>query len=97
MGKIADALEKSHQIEQAAVSGPPNVQAVKRLETLALKSPPGVDATPFAQRPVDPRLLTLLDPQGFASEQFKMLRTNLLFPVNGKVPRSIMVLSLIHI
>ena len=72
MGKIADALEKSHHLEPAAVSGSPKVQAIKRPETLALKTPPGVDAPPFVQRPVDPRLLTLLEPQGFASEQFKI-------------------------
>jgi exopolysaccharide/PEP-CTERM locus tyrosine autokinase len=93
VGKIADALEKSNHFEPAAVSGASKVQVVKRLETLASKTPPGVDAPPFAQRPVDPRLLTLLEPQGFVSEQFKMLRTNLLFPANGKVPRSIMVTS----
>ena len=93
MGKISDALEKSHQFEPAAVSGSPKVQVVKRLETLALKTPTGADAPPFAQNPVDPKLLTLLDPQGFESEQFKMLRTNLLFPADGKAPRSIMVTS----
>jgi len=93
VGKIADAFEKSHQFEPAALAGSPKFQAVKRLETLALKTPPGVDSPPFAQRSVDPRLVTLLDPQGFESEQFKMLRTNVLFPADGKAPRSIMVTS----
>ena len=93
MGKIADALEKSSLFEPTATPGSSKVQEVKKLETLALKTPAGGDKPPFAQNPVDPRLVTLLDPQGFESEQFKMLRTNLLFPVDGKVPRSIMVTS----
>ena len=93
MGKIADALEKSSLFEPTAAPGSPKVQVVKKLETLALKTPFGRDAPPFAQNPVDPRLVTLLHPQGFTSEQFKMLRTNLLFPADGKAPRSIMVTS----
>ncbi|MFO7642918.1 MAG: polysaccharide biosynthesis tyrosine autokinase [Desulfosarcina sp.] len=93
MGKIADALEKSQPIEPAAVAGSAKIKAVKKLESLARTTPPGADAPPFAQHPVDPRLVTLLDPQGFESEQFKMLRTNLLFPADGQAPRSIMVTS----
>jgi exopolysaccharide/PEP-CTERM locus tyrosine autokinase len=42
---------------------------------------------------IDENLVTLLDPQSFEAEQFRMLRTNLLFPASGKPPRSIMVTS----
>jgi len=42
---------------------------------------------------IDKNLVALLQPQSFEAEQFKMLRTNLLFPVSGKAPRSIMVTS----
>ena len=41
----------------------------------------------------DKNLVALLKPQSFEAEAFKMLRTNLLFPVSGKVPRSIIVTS----
>jgi len=42
---------------------------------------------------IDKNLVALLQPLSFEAEQFKMLRTNLLFPVSGKIPRSIMVTS----
>ncbi len=44
---------------------------------------------------IDKNLVALLQPQSFEAEQFKMLRTNLLFPVSGKPPRSIIVTSAI--
>jgi exopolysaccharide/PEP-CTERM locus tyrosine autokinase len=42
---------------------------------------------------IDKNLVALLKPQSFENEQFKMLRTNLLFPPSGKPPRTIMVTS----
>ncbi len=42
---------------------------------------------------MDKNLVTLLNPRSFEAEQFKMLRTNLLFNVSGKSPRSIIVTS----
>ena len=42
---------------------------------------------------IDKNLVALLKPQSFETEQFKILRTNLLFPTSGRVPRSIMVIS----
>jgi protein-tyrosine kinase len=42
---------------------------------------------------IDENLVVLLKPQSFESEQFKILRTNLLFPSTGKSPRTIMVTS----
>jgi Mrp family chromosome partitioning ATPase len=42
---------------------------------------------------VDRNLISLLRPESFEAEQFKILRTNLLFPASGKKPRSIMVTS----
>jgi exopolysaccharide/PEP-CTERM locus tyrosine autokinase len=40
-------------------------------------------------------LVALLKPRSFEAEQFKQLRTNLFFPVSGKVPRAIIVSSAI--
>jgi len=42
---------------------------------------------------IDKNMVTLLKPQSFEAEQFKILRTNLLFPSSGKSPRTIMVTS----
>lgn len=42
---------------------------------------------------IDKNLVALLKPQSFETEQFKILRTNLLFPASGRSPRSIMVTS----
>jgi len=42
---------------------------------------------------IDNNMVTLLRPQSFEAEQFKILRTNLLFPSSGKSPRTIMVSS----
>jgi len=57
-------------------------------------------ATPFTKNKIlydvnniDKNLVALLKTQSFENEQFKMLRTNLLFPSSGKSPRTIMVTS----
>ncbi len=42
---------------------------------------------------IDKNMVTLLKPQSFEAEQFKILRTNLLFPSSGRSPRTIMVTS----
>jgi protein-tyrosine kinase len=42
---------------------------------------------------IDENMVALLKPQSFEAEQFKILRTNLLFPSSGKSPRTIMVTS----
>ena len=42
---------------------------------------------------LDKNLVSLLKPQSFEAEQFKILRTHLLYPATGKSPRSIMVTS----
>jgi exopolysaccharide/PEP-CTERM locus tyrosine autokinase len=47
----------------------------------------------YAGRAIDKDLVALMNPQSFEAEQFKILRTNLLFPESGKMPRSVMVTS----
>ncbi|MDO9463249.1 MAG: polysaccharide biosynthesis tyrosine autokinase [Deltaproteobacteria bacterium] len=39
------------------------------------------------------RLVTVTDPQSLAAEQFKILRSRILYPRNGSIPRTIMVAS----
>jgi len=47
----------------------------------------------YDENQIDETMVTLLNPQSFEAEQFKILRTNLLFPSSGKSPRTIMVTS----
>jgi protein-tyrosine kinase len=42
---------------------------------------------------IDKKMISFLMPQSYEAEQFKMLRTSILFPASGKPPRSIMVTS----
>ena len=47
----------------------------------------------YHESKIDKNLVALIKPQSFETEQFKILRTNLLFPASGRTPRSIMVTS----
>ena len=47
----------------------------------------------YANRAIDKDLVALMNPQSFEAEQFKILRTNMLFPESGKMPRSVMITS----
>jgi capsular exopolysaccharide synthesis family protein len=42
---------------------------------------------------IDPNLVALHTPHSYEAEQFKILRTNILYPVAGQPPRSILVTS----
>jgi exopolysaccharide/PEP-CTERM locus tyrosine autokinase len=54
-----------------------------------------LDSTPakYARREIEKDLVTLMNPQSFEAEQFKILRTNLLFTESSEMPRSVMVTS----
>ncbi|MDM8522168.1 exopolysaccharide biosynthesis protein [Desulfococcaceae bacterium HSG8] len=54
---------------------------------------PQHDGSGYSPQKVDSNLVAYLKPQSFEAEQFRMLRTNLLFPISGKSHRSIMVTS----
>lgn len=43
--------------------------------------------------PIDKNLITLLESQSYEAEQFKILRSNILFPHSGKAPRTILITS----
>jgi exopolysaccharide/PEP-CTERM locus tyrosine autokinase len=67
-------------------SGPSRAPSEKRF-TL------GTAPAKYARREIEKDLVTLMNPQSFEAEQFKILRTNLLFSESGKTPRSVMVTS----
>jgi len=93
LGKIFDALEKSKEgLKEPAI--------IKKESPVLLAEQPDeennrlkVDEAHIKDRNVDENLVVLLKPHSLEAEQFKMLRTNILFPVAGKPPRSIMVTS----
>ena len=46
-----------------------------------------------AIRKIDPSLVSLVDPDGFEADLFRVLRTRILFPQAGRPPRTILVTS----
>jgi exopolysaccharide/PEP-CTERM locus tyrosine autokinase len=76
--------------EAAAVSTskPPSLGTGVDLQTRGTPSPVSYD-----ERAIDPDLVALNDPSSYEAEQFKILRTNILYPVAGNPPRSILVTS----
>ena len=97
MGKIHDALEKSVKDKDLKIveSVQPNKVKPFKPDVAVLKKPDDhrfrAKETPF----IDPTLITYHDPGSVEAEIFKILRTNILFPKEGKPPRSIMVTSAI--
>lgn len=94
MGKVFDALTKSSREQMISAEALNVAEAIEpvappeeNVEELDLEKPL------YKKSHVDSTLVTLLKPQSFESEQFKMLRTNLLFPVSGKPPRTILISS----
>jgi exopolysaccharide/PEP-CTERM locus tyrosine autokinase len=57
------------------------------------RSPVPVPDVSYDDRWLHKNLVSLLDPQSFEAEQFKMLRNTILFPVAGVTPRSILITS----
>jgi len=55
--------------------------------------PPAVPApqAEYDESALDKKLISLLDPQSYEAEQFKKLRTNILFPISGTAPQTIPV------
>jgi len=67
------------------------------LEPLAAKDDHVAGGPPYAiaynEKAFDPKLVALHSPHSYESEQFKILRTNILYPVAGDPPRSILLTS----
>lgn len=88
MGKISEALERHNKENSVKKSTPPPMFVS---ETLS-----GPDARLKPLGPLsgyDHRLVVLSDPHSLEAEQFRMLRAQILFPREGKVPKTIMVTS----
>jgi capsular exopolysaccharide synthesis family protein len=84
---------------EPAAPAPPATKAEARAFEVAwpakgddfLKSAPA--AITYDENAFDPKLVALLSPHSYEAEQFKILRTNILYPVAGDPPKSILLTS----
>jgi exopolysaccharide/PEP-CTERM locus tyrosine autokinase len=85
-GRLGKAFEPvAERSVQGIGAGSPKTAAALRVETR-----PGLA---YDEAKIDGNLVALLNPQSHEAEQFKILRTNILFPVAGQPPQSILVTS----
>jgi len=93
LGKIHDALEKSQKQRETIV--PTTKGSVVNFYDKTGTSIEHEDAfnTMTMDATIDKNLVALLKPRSIESEMFKILRGSILFPANGKPPRSILVTS----
>ena len=96
MGKIFDALEKSNRQSQIEALASPHskVRGAKRSNRgndniVALDNSSRIGKSQH----IDEKLVAYHAPMSVEAELFKVLRTNLLFPANGKLPRKILITS----
>ncbi|MDY6793069.1 MAG: polysaccharide biosynthesis tyrosine autokinase [Thermodesulfobacteriota bacterium] len=93
MGKINDALKKAGKESKVPTSAKKD-SLFKVYDRKARENrSTDVIKTVFKKRDADKNLVSFFEPESFEAEQFKHLRTNILFPVSGRRPRSIMVTS----
>ncbi|MCP4671252.1 MAG: polysaccharide biosynthesis tyrosine autokinase [Desulfobacula sp.] len=101
MGKIFEALEKSEQSAQNGSEKPEklnfsdlesNIDHQSKISS-SKNNHGSVDAGDPLPIGINEALVTLLKPHSAASEQFRQLKTNILFPEKGEPPRTIMITS----
>jgi protein-tyrosine kinase len=91
LGKIFDALAKSKK-EQIKPSSTSEENTMLTNQHQKIVKPSDIAGT-FSGNNIDRNLVALINSNSFESEQFKLLRTALLFPVSGKPPGTIMITS----
>jgi exopolysaccharide/PEP-CTERM locus tyrosine autokinase len=97
MGKIFDALGKTYNHSGRTTKLPPKKIKGKtngaQAKTNGNVVPFANQMRQFALNRIDENLITFHQPNSVEAEIFKVLRTNLLFPSDGKPPKTIMVTS----
>ena len=96
MGKIADALDKASK-EPARVQHEVSPKPVSHDTTASKTDIQAGEGAGFVskalQGPVDPKLVVFHEPGSPAAEHFKVLRSQILYPQDGKDRRVILVTS----
>ncbi len=85
MGKITDALKKA---AEDRIQRMDKISKIKERSSLVVKK--------MGESNVDPSIVTFFDPKALISEQYKILRTNLLSIKKPKTPHVIVITSSIH-
>jgi len=85
MGKITSALKKAAEERMNRIE---RVSRIREHDQLVVKK--------IGESLVDPAVVTYFDPKALISEQYKILRTNILSLNKGVPPRAIVVTSSIH-
>jgi len=85
MGKITSALKKAAEERLSRID---KVTKIKEHDKLIVKK--------IGESNVDPSLVTFFDPKALISEQYKILRTNILSMNKAKPPKTIVITSSIH-
>ncbi len=85
MGKITSALKKAAE------------ERLNRIDKIAqVKERDKVIVKKIGESNVDPSLVTFFDPKALISEQYKILRTNILSMNKAKPPKTLVITSSIH-
>jgi len=77
----------------AQTAKPPAVEKAPVVDAHSTKKPATVIRPGVNSAKVDRTLVALTNPHSIEAEQFKILRTNILYPVSGQPPRSILITS----
>jgi len=85
MGKITDALKKAAEERIERID---KISRVKEREFFVVKK--------IGESKVDPRIVSYFDSKALISEQYKILRTNILSLNKGKPPKVLVVTSAVH-
>ena len=85
MGKITNALKKA---AEERISRIERVTRIKEHDQLVVKK--------VGESKLDPAIVTYFDPKALISEQYKILRTNILSLNKGAPPKALVVTSSIH-
>ena len=90
MGKISEAFER-YQKEKSVKTEPLRLGKPKRPRTKEPGSP--LAHKPLMNGAMSEKLVLLSAPESTDAENFKILKSEILFPKNGKAPKTIMVTS----
>jgi protein-tyrosine kinase len=91
MGKISDALERHKKEKTPKTEELPARRSARAEGKIPATESPARDL--FPSDGMDPSLVVHSAPQSLDAENFKVLRAQILFPKDGKRPRTIMVTS----